>query len=153
MSAFDYLMVFLASYLQYFVVAVFLILFFSQKKTKVVLEGVLSVILARGIFTEIIRFFYHSPRPYVFMNLQAPFANVNSWSFPSGHAAFFFALATTTYFYNKKLGVAFFVLGILISIGRVYLKVHWATDILGGFLVGIISALLIHKIIKIKNSY
>ena len=69
-------------------------------------------------------------------------------AFPSGHAAFFFALSTVVYFYNKKAGIGFFVASFLISISRVFGGVHWPTDILAGVLVGIFSAWFILKILR-----
>jgi undecaprenyl-diphosphatase len=71
---------------------------------------------------------------------------VNEQSFPSGHASFAFGLATIVYFYNKKWGIAFFVMAILISTARVFTGVHWPSDILAGATVGIFSGWLINKL-------
>ena len=60
----------------------------------------------------------------------------SAWSFPSGHATFFFAMATAIYLYNKKWGIWFFVGAILISIGRVIAGLHYPSDILGGAIIG-----------------
>ena len=69
-------------------------------------------------------------------------------SFPSGHAAFYFAIATIVYFYNKKAGLGFFLASFLISISRVFVGIHWPADIMAGALVGIFSGWLIIKIAK-----
>ena len=142
MSNLDYLMIFLSNYLAYLVVVIFLIFVLREKSRRLLSEAILSIFLARGVLTELIRFFYHSPRPSLILN---------SWSFPSGHAAFFFALAMTTYFYNKKIALFLFISASLISFGRVYLQLHWSTDILGGLLIGIGSAFLIHKLLTRLN--
>jgi undecaprenyl-diphosphatase len=62
-------------------------------------------------------------------------------SFPSDHAILFFALATGMYYVNRKLGIllylhAFFV----ICLPRVFLGIHFPTDILGGAVLGIALA-------------
>ena len=68
----------------------------------------------------------------------------SGYSFPSGHAAFYFALSMGVYLYNKKLGAAFFVVSVLMGIARIFAGVHWPADILGGALVGIVTALLVN---------
>ncbi|MFQ5752149.1 MAG: hypothetical protein ACE5HI_09150, partial [bacterium] len=65
-AIFDGVTIFLARFLPYFLVLGFLIFVFKRPAWKmrwlIFAEGALAVILARGIVTEIIRFFYHRPR-------------------------------------------------------------------------------------------
>lgn len=69
-------------------------------------------------------FFYHRPRPFLTHQMQ-PLLSENSWSFPSGHAAPFFALAAAVFLANKKWGTVFFAGVILMGIGRVAAGVHY----------------------------
>lgn len=64
-------------------------------------------------------------------------------SFPSGHAALAFALAFFIFKHDRDWGVAFLVLATLIALGRVFVGVHYPLDVLGGALVGWISAGLV----------
>lgn len=64
----------------------------------------------------------------------------SEYSFPSGHTLSSFVSATAVFLYNKKWGVAAFVLASLIAFSRLYLYVHFPTDILGGIVVGVILA-------------
>ena len=144
---FDFLTIFLASYLQYFLVAAFLLLlYFSvySKREKLTIFWVtaISVVVARLGVTEIIRFFYHRPRPFLTYQLY-PLISENDWSFPSGHSAFFFAMAMAIYLYNKKWGVWFFIAAILMNISRIVAGVHYPSDILGGAVVGIAVGCLV----------
>jgi undecaprenyl-diphosphatase len=143
--------IFFAQYLPYLLILGFLILAYYQKgwrrKVYVFCEGALAVILSRGLITEIIRFFYHHQRPFSFYGFN-PLIPESGWSFPSGHAAWFFALAMVVWYTNRKWGWWFFALTILMGIARIYAGVHWPADVLAGAVVGIGSALLIHWALK-----
>ncbi len=149
---FDTLTVFLASYLQYFLVAAFLLLlYFSayprREKLYLFWTTILSIIVARLGITEIIRLFYHRPRPFVTLQVHQLLSE-NEWSFPSGHSAFFFAMATAIYCYNKKWGIGFFIAAILMNTSRIVAGVHYPSDILGGMIVGIVVAYTVFHIVE-----
>lgn len=141
----DGTIVFFASYSAYILIAGFLfLLVFSQRsrveKFKIVLITVASGFIARFGVVELIRFFYHRPRPFVDLSVNQLLSS-NEWSFPSGHAAFFFAMSTSIYLlYSKKWGIVFFVVSIFMTLGRVAAGIHYPSDILGGAIIGIIVA-------------
>jgi undecaprenyl-diphosphatase len=145
------LAIFFAAWLPYLLVLAFLVLVYYQKgwRRKVYLfsEAALAIILARGIVVETIHFFYHHPRPFIFYSFS-PLISESGWSFPSGHAAWFFALALTIWFANRTWGWWFFALAILMGIARVYVGVHWPMDIVGGAAVGLLSAWFIHWLLR-----
>ena len=149
-SLFDASIVFLAKFLPYLLVLGFLIWVFSREHWKlrwlVFAEGAIAIILARGIITEAIRFFYHNPRPFEALSFSALISESSS-SFPSGHAAFFFALAMTVFYYGRRLGWWFLAFAFVVGLARVFAGVHWPLDILGGAGVGISSGLLAHKLL------
>ena len=141
---FDTLVLFLAAYLQYLLAVVFLLfLFFATYKTREKLRifwvTVISAGIARLGVTELIRLLYHRPRPFITLHVHTLLVD-NEWSFPSGHSAFFFALATAIYLYNKKWGLGFFIAAILMNISRIIAGVHYPSDILGGAIIGIVVA-------------
>ncbi len=143
--------VFFAKYLGYILAAILLLLFIKnwRKYRQMVILSFGAAIFSRFIITEILRWLWFRPRPFVnhhvnlILNQSAAEA-----SFPSGHAAFYFALSTIVYFYNKKLGAGFFIASFLISIFRVFCGVHWPLDILAGMIVGIITGWLVFKIFQ-----
>ncbi len=146
--AFDVAVIFLAEYLPYAIVLAFLALLFysgykKREKIRIFWVTLFSVAIARYGAVELIRFFYHRQRPFVAYDILPLFPHENSWSFPSGHAALFFALAAALYFYNKKWGAWFFLAAVLISVARVIAGVHYPSDILGGALVGIAAAYVV----------
>lgn len=62
--------------------------------------------------------------------------NPSEYSFPSGHSVSGMASALTIYFHHKKLGIAAIVVAVLMGLSRLYVFVHFPTDIWGGFLIG-----------------
>lgn len=145
----DVLAIFLAEYFGYalfFSLLLFLAVRF-RKYFKMITEAIVSAILARFVIVELIRWIWQRPRPFVENNVNLLLTH-NVSAFPSGHAAFFFAISTIVYFYNKKAGIFFFIASFLICLARVFAGIHWPLDILAGAVVGVFSGYLIHKISK-----
>src|SRR4030042_1195681 len=141
----DSLAIFFAEYLGYFLVAI-LILFLlkdTKKYWPMTAMALAAAVISRFIITEIIRFFWERSRPFVDNTVNLILGHDATNSFPSGHAAFFFAISTVVYSYNKKAGTLFLIASFLISLARVFAGVHWPTDIIGGALVGILSGWII----------
>lgn len=78
-------------------------------------------------------------RPYeVVEGLQCIVAPAHDASFPSGHTGASFASAVAVYKHiPKKAAVLFIVLASLIAFSRLYVGIHYPTDILGGLVTGI----------------
>lgn len=77
------------------------------------------------------------PRPFqTYSDLVALVAQ-GGFSFPSAHAMSSFASATAIFFYHKKLGVICLIAAILIAFSRLYVCVHYPSDVLCGSLIGI----------------
>lgn len=149
---FDGIVVFFASYLAYILPVVLLVLVvFSgyQKRVKIdlLLTAAAASIIARSGITEVIRYFYHRPRPFSVLEANQLLSDP-AWSFPSGHSTFFFALSTAVYLYNRKWGIGFFAATILITVSRVIAGVHYPSDILAGAIIGVLTAYFIHLGVK-----
>ena len=142
-----------------FVISLTTILFFVIKDKKI---GI-SIIVNLGIVTilnQIIKFIMQRPRPTEFRIIEE-----TGYSFPSGHSmvslAFYGYLVYLIYKYinNKHLKRTLIImLSILIcTIGasRIYLGVHYTSDVLGGFLISmaylIIYIELVNKFVLEKN--
>lgn len=114
-----------------------------------VFEAFAAAFFTRFVLAEIIRFIWFRPRPFVVENF-IPLISQSSTeaSFPSGHATFYFSLATIVYFYNKKLGIIFFVASFFIALSRVFVGVHWPSDILAGAILGVLMGYFLNWLFR-----
>lgn len=64
------------------------------------------------------------------------------FSFPSGHTFASFASSTAILRNHKRIGIPALVLAVLIAFSRLYLYVHYPTDVLAGLLLGILTGYL-----------
>lgn len=108
---------------------------------------ILSSLLARGIIAESVKFFYARPRPFSALGIIPLITDVSNGSMPSGHAALFFALGFSVFYFNKLWGWRFLAAAAIIGFFRIFAGIHWPSDILAGALIGIASAYLIKRIL------
>jgi len=96
---------------------------------------------ARLIVVEFMRLFVYRLRPFATGKFK-PLIPVSAYaaSFPSGHAAFFSAIAFFLFFYQPRLGLFFLITCALVSVARIIAGIHYLTDILGGVNGGAIAA-------------
>ena len=144
----EFLIILFGEYFAYILAAGVLVFWWKSRKAhaKFLCQAIAAVILARCIITEAIRFFWERPRPFVENNITPLIEHVTSPSFPSGHAAVFFAIGAVVYFYNKKAGILFLLGAAILSGARVFAFLHWPTDILAGAIIGVASALFVVRI-------
>lgn len=141
----DTFMIFITNYVIYLI---FLLIFFLAVKGKVKeRKALVLTILAIPIAILLIKFihlFVNEPRPFVTFNFQPLTDNKPDPSFPSRHATIMAVIAFSYTYFKSKWALLFIILMILIGISRIYIGVHYPIDILGGFMVGIISLSLAH---------
>ena len=139
----DQAIIFFADYYIFIVGMVIVIEYVENRREKLVLrnhfEALCIALITRFGVATIIRDFYHRLRPFVALNFHS-LVYVNSYSFPSRHTIFLFALATSIYFFNKKLAYFVYISGIIVGVARVMAGVHYPSDILAGIILGMLSA-------------
>lgn len=155
---FDQLIVFFAFYFPFIVIALAgLFLLFHHdvlkaenpfqvflEKKKEILKAFFAGIIA-WMLVQILKFLFSLSRPVEALASITPLITKSDYSFPSGHATFFMALAVSIFFFHKKAGYIFMFFAFLIGIARIATGVHFPVDILGGFILGAVVAYFVRK--------
>lgn len=125
-------------------IAVFLIYIKKYRRWGVVL--LLAIILTFVTGELILKPLIARPRPFSLhpytLLIKPPFG----FSCPSGHASSSFSSTTVLWRVKRKWGVAALILSVLIAFSRVFLSVHFPSDVLAGALLGFGIATLICRI-------
>jgi len=105
----------------------------------------LSLLLGFLVNNLLLKNIVARPRPYHAVPGLFPLGALPAdWSFPSGHACSSFAAATAMALTFGKKGAWCFVLAALIALSRIYVGVHYPSDVLAGALVGALTALFVN---------
>ncbi len=137
-----------------------LIMCLFKKTRKVGATLVLAIVIGTAITNITMKPFVLRPRPFQSLADNAQYmqwyteagSHLESLfrSFPSGHTtgAFEIGVALFLSIKNKKVSWLFLVYSVLIGCSRLYLMVHYATDVIGGMLCGTVAAILAFFIVK-----
>jgi undecaprenyl-diphosphatase len=82
--------------------------------------------------------------PEVHLMITAPL----DYSFPSGHAAVSFACASVLWLKKSRWRFLFAALAVVIAFSRLYLYVHFPTDVLAGAFIGILAGIAACRILR-----
>lgn len=72
----------------------------------------------------------------------------SGYSFPSGHTASAFAAATALLWHSRKWGVPTMIFATIMGFSRIYVQVHYCTDVIGGVVSGVICGFIAVLIVK-----
>ena len=130
------------------IVAIVLLCF--KKSRRVGVTVTISLLLGFIVTNLILKGLVARTRPfYAVEGLQALISYPKDYSFPSGHSTIWFAGGTTTFLtLNKKYSFIFLILAIMMGFSRMYVGVHYPTDVLAGMIIGISSAIASYYIVK-----
>ncbi len=127
-----------------------LVLLIFAKTRKAGLASVIAILLT-FIFNDLfLKNTVARIRPYeVIEGLTIIVAKENSYSFASGHAAIAFASSVSMFrWLPRKASVCLVVLAALIALSRLYVGVHYPTDVLAGTVIGIVFGLIASFAVK-----
>ncbi|WP_051330904.1 undecaprenyl-diphosphatase [Aneurinibacillus terranovensis] len=126
-----------------YVFALILLVMIVFSKSKVVriagLIGGVSGVIGLGANFIIGHIFYRS-RPFITHHVHLLLSHAPDSSFPSDHTTGAFAITFALWRFNSMLGKICLFISIMIGISRIFVGHHYPTDVIGGFVVGAISA-------------
>ncbi len=129
---------------------IFAALLFVFKKTRRIGACVAIALLVNFLLVNVItKPLVHRMRPYdIDKALKIIIPLPHDFSFPSGHTSASFAAACAFYPHNRNWGIVCIVLAFVIAFSRLYLCVHFPTDVLFGIFFGLLSAFISNYICK-----
>lgn len=137
----------LGNYGMIWIFLVFVFLCVKETRKVGLLSGI-SLAVTFLINNLIAKNFFHRTRPYeVYELLQPLIEKPLDYSFPSGHTAAAFGTAVVLFLLLRDWrGISAMILAVFMGFSRLYVGVHYPTDVLGGALLGTGVALLVIKI-------
>ena len=124
-------------------------LFSRTKYTKEAIMVLLAIALASILGEGIIKHIVKRKRPFIKNNIiKLMISQPGTYSFPSGHTASSFAAATVFIRTDMRPTYLIVVIAILISFSRLYLRVHYLSDVIGGIILGVFSGTIVVMIFK-----
>lgn len=132
------------------------LLLFFKKTRKIGCIGIYALILSFLVNNVVLKNLVARSRPFDTIKALTPLIpKPTDFSFPSGHTASSFSVACV--FYRKlppKFGIPALILAVLISFSRLYVGVHYPSDVVVGMISGIVISYLAESfIVIIANKY
>ncbi|MGN0182685.1 MAG: phosphatase PAP2 family protein [Candidatus Ornithomonoglobus sp.] len=115
---------------------------YYRKTGIIILAGLLIGALIGNI---ILKPFIARPRPcWVNSSVSLLIPTPRDYSFPSGHTLSAFITAFILMYIDRRLGCAVMPIAVLIAFSRLYLYVHYPSDVFGGMILGMLIAKLVY---------
>ena len=136
---------FFSVYLIY-IVPVFLIVlwFWSAQSKKAALRSTFAGLISWLVVANLLGRIINRPRPFQIEGVKELLFHRPTYSFPSDHAAFLFAIAFSFYLSGyKRLSYFTLATAVLISLARLGVGFHFPLDLLGGIIIGLLVAWLV----------
>ena len=105
-------------------------------------ERIAVSLLAANVVNPLIKNVVRRLRPYQSTDKIELLRDVGGYSFPSGHTSSAFAAGVALLWYDRKFGIPLTLFAAVMGFSRIYVEVHYCTDVLFGALAGIVYALL-----------
>ena len=118
----------------------------TKKFRKTGLQMAVGLILGLIFGNLLLKNLVARPRPFTLRGTDIIIKAPRDYSFPSGHTLASVISAYILWHNNRKAGIAAAVTAALIAFSRIYLYVHYPTDIIGGTLLGLLIGFVTVKI-------
>ena len=128
----------------YIILAVILMIFKKTRKYGIMLGIALLFGLIFG--NILLKNLIARPRPFTYNDMKLIIPTPDEYSFPSGHSMASFETASVVFYMNRKAGAVMLVIASLVAFSRLYLYVHFPTDVICGCILGTIFGICAIKL-------
>ena len=124
-------------------IVITVVLLFTKKYRECAVAIAVALLFSTLICNIALKNLVERPRPFrideqVILKIEEP----PDYSFPSGHTFSSFAAAVALFIYSRKMGMAALALAFAIAFSRLYLFLHFPTDVLASVVLGSATAVL-----------
>jgi undecaprenyl-diphosphatase len=124
----------------HFAFILFIILSWMITKQRTIFRRLILLYAIQSAFIYSLKFLFQRKRPFLFLEMASKLSKgpgeILDPSFPSAHAAFSFMMATLLSLWFPRYRIIFFILAGFIGWTRIYLGLHYPTDVIAGALLG-----------------
>ncbi len=129
-----------------------LLIWGGRRGRAVALALAVALLLTDQLSSQVLKPWIGRVRPcFAVEGVQALLPQSRSSSFPSGHAANTFGAATVLFLAQRRLWSLGFVVALLVGLSRVYVGVHYPSDVLGGAVLGVLCGTVAWKLIRVTR--
>lgn len=133
---------------------VIILCFMIKKETrKIAMFAVVALILEVIVVEEVLKPIFIRERPFIVNPIPLIIKEPSGYSFPSGHAASAFSVAFFLYLNNVRFKKTILILAGIMAFSRLYVYVHYPTDVLAGIVIGMGIATLIYYFYNRSNKF
>ncbi len=124
---------------------IFLIVFGNDSIRNIGMQLGFALLISQGI-TYSLKAILKRERPYnVLEEINTYGLELRDYSFPSGHSSSSFTIASIIFLNNPIIGIFALIYAIFIAISRIYLGVHYPTDVIAGIGIGLLSSIFVYN--------
>lgn len=133
-------------------IALGLLLCFFKKTRKIGICVLVALLFGVIIGNLALKPIFARQRPFdARQGIEVLINKPKDFSFPSGHTLSSFAASSAVFLHNKKYGALCCILAFLIAFSRLYLYVHYPTDVIAGLVLGIACG--VFSVFTVKKIY
>lgn len=131
-----------------------LVLIFTKKYRKYGYAVIISLLMCSLVGDGILKHMVGRIRPYKLNeSIKLLISPPKGFSFPSGHTMSSFAAAMVIFKAKKRFGIVAFITAVLIGFSRLYLYVHYPSDVFIGAILGLTIGFFVCEILTISRKY